>query len=124
MAFESTSKSFPGGLEGWAVVQQMGYRTLVGEVRQVQFGDAVLLRVDTPEHVRESRTWDADGNPVTERTTYAAGVQFVGPSSVYSIAIVSKEVAVKLLESDRSTVPAWAEPKLIETSPREGSAGI
>jgi hypothetical protein len=106
-----------GKLEGWCIVSQMGHRTIIGEVKQLQMGETVLLRVDVPEYSEEVERWTDDGRAFVERNTYAARFEIISPASIYSIAPVTEEVARKMLGS-RATTPQWVEPKLVEPIPQ------
>lgn len=102
-----------GKIEGWFVVQQMGHRNLIGEVKQIQMGETALLRVDVPGYSEEVEVWKDDGDTVVERRTFEPRFEIINPASIYALAPVTKEKAMELLVS-RGTTPFWIEPKLIE----------
>lgn len=102
-----------GKLEGWFLVQQMGHRNLIGEVKQLQMGETALLRIDIPAYSEEVETWDAEGRTVVERRHYDARFEIISPASIYAIAPVTQEKAMEVLKA-RGSTPFWVEPKLIE----------
>jgi hypothetical protein len=113
-----------GGIEGWYVVSQMGHKTMIGDVRQVQMGEAVLLRVDIPEYTSVSGYYNIEGKYVQEARTFAGRAEFISPASIYSLTPISKEAAMKLLATGRMSEPTWLEPTRIEAAPAKATLAL
>jgi hypothetical protein len=65
--------------EGWALVEQMGFRKTVGKVRQVEMFGTKLLRLDVPV-------------PGTEEWT----TRFCGGPSLYQVTPLAEQVALDM----------------------------
>jgi hypothetical protein len=63
-------------IEGWAILDLFGHSHLAGHVSTCMVGTSALFRVDVPEE---------QGQPGYTR--------FVGPGAIYSLTMVSEEVA-------------------------------
>ena len=62
--------------EGWAIVELMGHRKIVGHVSRVEIAGSAMLRIDVPS--------GDEGQPVT---------QFYSASALFSLTPVSEEIA-------------------------------
>lgn len=65
--------------EGWALVEQMGFRKTVGKVRQVEMFGTKLLRLDVPV-------------PGTEEWT----TRFCGGPSLYQVTPLTEQVGLDM----------------------------
>lgn len=70
------------GYAGWAIVEVMGHRTIIGEASEVEQFGTVMLRIDVP----------TDDGQVT---------QFYGGSSIFSLTPVTEATARDRLEQQR-----------------------
>lgn len=71
--------------EGWALVEQMGFRKTVGKVREVEQFGAKMLRLDVPVPV------NGDGADTVEWTT-----RFCGGPSLYQVTPLAEDVAIDM----------------------------
>lgn len=74
--------------EGWALVEQMGFRKTVGKVREVEMYGTKMLRLDVP--VPASEEW----------TT-----RYCGGPSLYQITPLSDQVALDMAEQQGDPRP-------------------
>lgn len=72
-------------LDSWALVELFGRTRIVGRVTEATVAGSNFLRIDVPEF---------EGNPKFTR--------FYGPSSVYCISPISKEIADELMKTCRN----------------------
>lgn len=77
-------------LKSFAVVEMMGHRKIVGQVKESDIGVGQLLRVDV---------FNKEGK--FDRTEY------IGANSIYCLTIVSEEAA-KAAAARNAPEPAWA----------------
>jgi hypothetical protein len=67
--------------EGWALIEQMGFRKTVAKVREVEQFGAKMLRLDVP-------FFDGDGPPAGFTTRFAGG------QSLYQVSPMDEELAL------------------------------
>ena len=67
--------------EGWALIEQMGFRQTVAKVREVEQFGTKMLRLDVP-------FFDGDGPPVGYTTRFAGG------QSLYQVSPMDEELAL------------------------------
>lgn len=78
------------GFKGWAVLELMGHRQLVGYVQEVEVASVKMLRIDV--HPPEGKSWS----------------QFYGAAAIYCISPVTEDVARTILERSTPEPPfAW-----------------
>lgn len=75
--------------EGWALVEQMGFRRTVGKVREVEIYGTKMLRLDVPIP-----------DKLDDFTT-----QFVGGPSIYQITPLAEDVALEMVRSQADPRP-------------------
>lgn len=68
-------------IDGFAIVELMGHQTIAGHVMTSVLGSSVMLRVDVPP-----------------RGAQPGFTRFYGMSAVYSLTLVSEEVALAALD--------------------------
>jgi hypothetical protein len=78
------------GFEGWAILELMGHRRLVGRLSEATIAGAAFVRIDVA---------DANGNETT---------QFYSPSAIYALTPTTEEIA-RLAAKTNSVQPisAW-----------------
>jgi len=75
---------------GYAVLELMGHRRLVGMLSEATIAGAAFIRIDLS---------DADGNPTT---------QFYAPSAVYAITPTTEEIARRAAKTNNvAPISAW-----------------
>lgn len=80
--------------EGFAIVEQMGHKTIAGYVRQVELAGVALLRVDVP---------DGD-KPIEE----ACATQFIHASTLYALTPTAEAIVRKVAARTRvSPAATW-----------------
>lgn len=78
------------GYEGWAVLELMGHRRLVGRLSEATIAGAAFIRIDVQ---------DGDGNATT---------QFYAPSAVYAITPTTEEIARRAAKTNSvAPINAW-----------------
>jgi hypothetical protein len=78
------------GYEGWAVLELMGHRRLVGRLSEATIAGAAFIRIDLT---------DADGSQTT---------QFYAPSAVYAITPTTEEIAKRAAATNSvAPIQAW-----------------
>lgn len=114
--FTSTSgdKAIRTRMAGWAIVDQMGHRRLLGHVDTVYLGDVALLRIVQPAFTPPPRTvayedWlDTHGTIPKGATIHFAPeperVTFVTPSSLYAMEASTEGVVRAMLSNGRGVV--------------------
>lgn len=75
--------------EGWALVEQMGFRRTVGKVREVEIYGTKMLRLDVPIPDKPD-----------DFTT-----QFVGGPSIYQVTPLSEDVALAMAKHQADPRP-------------------
>jgi hypothetical protein len=94
---------FEAKFEEWAVIDLFGHRRLAGKVREAAILGGQLLRLDIPLE---------DGNFLT---------QFLGPSAIYSMTVVSEEVARHIASLNKpEPIHQWEFPQLPEAHSPDG----
>ena len=68
-------------IEGFAIVELMGHQTIAGHVMTAVLGSTVMLRVDVPARGKQG-----------------AFTRYYGMSAIYSLTLVSEEVALAALD--------------------------
>lgn len=71
-------------IEGWCIVELFGHNKIAGYVSTAIIGTSGMLRIDVPE---------VDGSPAYTR--------FYGPGAIYSLTLVTEELARAALKSIR-----------------------
>jgi hypothetical protein len=71
-------------IEGWAIIELFGHNKIAGYVTTAILGTSGMLRVDIPE--------------VDEAPAYT---RFYGPGAIYSLTLVTEEIARAALKSLR-----------------------
>jgi len=71
-------------IEGWAILELFGHSQLAGYVTTAIIGTSGMLRVDVPE---------VDGAPAYTR--------FYGPGAIYSLTLVTEDLARKAIRAIR-----------------------
>ena len=85
---QGTGQAAAEPFAGWAVVELMGHRRLIGFASDVEIAGGKLLRVDVPEN---------NGQP--------AYSQFYGAGAIYCLSPVSEEAARAMLT--RANTKPW-----------------
>lgn len=85
--------------EGWALVEQMGFRRTVAKVREVEQFGTKMLRLDVPFWERAEAPEPADGQP----TGYAT--RFAGGPSLYQVTPMDEEVAIHMARKQSDPRP-------------------
>lgn len=86
--------------EGWAVLELMGHRRLVGKLSEATIAGASFLRIDIP---------GADGQETT---------QFYAPSAVYAITPTTEELARRAASLNTvAPINRWELPAPGRTAP-------
>lgn len=93
-------------IEGFAIVELMGHQTIAGHVQTAVLGSAVMLRVDVP--------------PRGEQPGFT---RFYGMTAIYSLTLVSEEVALAALDELRPRPVTVYMPRLLPpgAAPRQRS---
>lgn len=97
----------PPAVEGWAIVELLGHKTLAGRVSEQPIAGASLLRIDVPETPEDTR-W----SQVYAAT--AAYTKLVGVGSIYAITPCTEEVArraARELERGNDPIPVTLPPQ-------------
>ena len=82
-----------GAIEGYAILELFGHNVLVGHVTTTMLGGSALLRVDVPA--------------VDEQPGFT---KFVGPGAIYSLTLVTEDVALAALKQRRPAATVY-EPR-------------
>jgi hypothetical protein len=78
------------GFEGWAILELMGHRRLVGRLSEATIAGAAFVRIDVA---------DADGNETT---------QFYSPAAVYALTPTTEEIARRAARTNSvQPISAW-----------------
>jgi hypothetical protein len=86
--------------ETWALVELFGHARIVGLVTEQAIGGASFIRVDVPK---------PDGSVNFTR--------FFGPSAIYAISPIAKDMAVRMAQlTSARPVEAYEIPKLAEST--------
>lgn len=80
------------GFEGWAIVEQMGHKTIAGFVREVQLAGVAMLRIDVPG---------------PEGTAEPIASQFIHASTLYALTPTA-EAIVRKMAARTNVTPAAA----------------
>lgn len=101
-----------GMLEGFAIVEVMGYSRYAGYVRQVAMGGGAMIRVDVPDLPERDEAYTdyvADGSgrhepqKKTRKVSAVPGyTKFLGVSAIFAITPCSEEVALAAVERFRA----------------------
>jgi hypothetical protein len=86
-------------IEGWAIVELFGHNKIAGYVTTAIIGTSGMLRVDVPE---------VEG--------LAAFTRFYGPGAIYSLTLVTEEVARAALQEIRPRAVTVYIPRQIAAS--------
>lgn len=78
--------------EGWALVEQMGFRKTVGKVTEVEMAGTKMLRLDIP-------SLDDAGVPTSWST------RFCGGQSLYQVTPLTEEVALEMAKHQADPRP-------------------
>ncbi len=90
-------------LEGWAIVELMGHRRLVGQVSEVEVAGTGMLRIEVP-------------------TKAGMVTQFVAPSAVYAITPTTEQSALMAAQiNEVAPVNRWELVTLPARATPEGS---
>ena len=79
--------------EGWALVEQMGFRKTVGKVAEVEQYGAKMLRLDIPSFID-------DGDLNLQWTT-----RFCGGPSIYQVTPLAEDVALDMAKQQADPRP-------------------
>lgn len=74
--------------EGWAVVDQLGHRRLVGHVQTIRIGNTVMLEIEQPEILWKDRPGHRPGDKDGARVVLDAHRVTIHPSTIYGLHIV------------------------------------
>ncbi len=84
-------------LPGWAIVEQMGHKTIAGFVSEVQLAGVPMLRIDVPAH-------DPEGDPVA--------TQFIHASTLYALTPTAEAIVRQIAKRTRVEPAAtWGLPR-------------
>jgi len=88
-------------LDEWCLVELFGHQRIVGHVTEATIAGGAFIRVDVPRKGTQG-----------EETEFT---RFFGPSAIYSLSPIGKEMAVEYAESlAAAPVHAYDVPKLAE----------
>jgi hypothetical protein len=91
-------------IEGWAIVELFGHNKIAGYVTTAIIGTSAMLRIDIPE--------------VEEAPAYT---RFYGPGAIYSLTLVTEEIARAALKAIRPAAVTVYIPRQIAPSAGYGS---
>jgi hypothetical protein len=83
--------------EGWALVEQMGFRSSVAKVREVEQFGAKMLRLDVP-------FWDGNAR-LSERAPDGYTTRFAGGPSLYQVSPLDEDLALNMARKQSDPRP-------------------
>lgn len=95
------------GFTGWAIVEQLGHKTLACFVREVQLAGVPMLRLDVPDGEK----------PITES---AVATQFIHASTLYALTPTTEAVVRKASARTVAGPAVWGLTALPEPSDPQG----